>query len=106
MTSNIVSGSLAVAVLAPIAVGAAGVSADFGIAELLEAIQSGASVAAVMGMFLWREIKKNEKYDVLIKDLRDENKKLYEKINDKCSNCPYTVKARENLFDSIEEDKK
>lgn len=32
---------------------------------LLEYVQNGASVAAVMGIFLWREMKRAERYEKL-----------------------------------------
>lgn len=49
----------------------------------LEYIQNGASVAAVMGIFLWREMKRAERYERLYDD---ERKKRIDAEN-KCSGC-------------------
>ena len=51
---------------------------------LLEYVQNGASVAAVMGMFLWREMKRAERYE----QLYDHERKLRIEAANKCLGCP------------------
>lgn len=95
MTSNLISGGLAVAAVASILGAASGAGGgEFGLLEFVEYIQSGASVAAVMGIFLWRETKKNEKLDEENKELRNENRQLHDKLNDRCLSCSLWQHAR------------
>ncbi len=51
---------------------------------LLEYVQNGASVAAVMGLFLWREMKRSERYE----QLYDQERKLRIEAANKCFDCP------------------
>lgn len=51
----------------------------------LEYVQNGASVAAVMGMFLWREMKRAERYE----QLYDQERKLRIEAANKCLGCPF-----------------
>lgn len=51
----------------------------------LEYVQNGASVAAVMGMFLWREMKRAERYE----QLYDHERKLRIEAANKCLGCPF-----------------
>ena len=56
----------------------------------LEYIQNGASVAAVMGIFLWREMKRAERYERLYDDERKKRidaDSLHAKQIWRC--CPY-----------------
>ena len=62
----------------------------------LEYIQNGASVAAVMGIFLWREMKRAERYERLYDD---ERKKRIDAEN-KCSGCEFVRKAHEEFLDN------
>lgn len=57
----------------------------------LECIQNGASVAAVMGIFLWREMKRAERYE-----------KLYDESEKKCSTCPFVKRANEEFLEHRE----
>lgn len=57
----------------------------------LEYIQNGASVAAVMAIFLWREVKRAERYE-----------KLYDECKKKCSTCPYVKRAEEEFLEHRE----
>lgn len=50
---------------------------------LLEYVQNGASVAAVMGMFLWREMKRAERYEKLY----DHERKLRIDAAKRCLEC-------------------
>ena len=56
---------------------------------LLDFIQNGASVAAVMAIFLWREVKRAERYE-----------KLYDESEKKCSNCPFVKRAEEEFLEN------
>lgn len=57
----------------------------------LEYIQNGASVAAIMGIFLWREMKRAERYE-----------KLYDEAEKKCSTCPFVKRANEEFLEHRE----
>ncbi len=59
------------------------------IGPILEYVQNGASVAAVMGLFLWREMKRAERYE----HLYDEERKLRLQAENKCSTCVFVEKA-------------
>jgi len=61
----------------------------------LEYIQNGASVAAVMGIFLWREMKRAERYE----HLYDEERKMRIAAENKCAHCPFVKKAQEEFMD-------
>lgn len=67
----------------------------------LEYIQNGASVAAVMGIFLWREMKRAERYE----HLYDEERKLRIAAENKCSSCPFVRRAHEEFMDKRIDDK-
>ena len=58
--------------------------------------REGASVAAVMGIFLWREMKRAERYERLYDD---ERKKRIDAEN-KCSGCEFVRKAHEEFLDN------
>ncbi len=62
----------------------------------LEYIQNGASVAAVMGIFLWREMKRVERYERLY----DEERKKRIDAENKCSGCEFVRKAHEEFLDN------
>ncbi len=47
---------------------------------MLEYIQNGASVGAIMGIFLWREMKRAERYE----HLYDEERNLRLQAENKC----------------------
>ncbi len=51
----------------------------------LEYVQNGASVAAVMGIFLWREMKRAERYE----QLYDQERKLRIETANRCFDCPH-----------------
>lgn len=93
MTNNLINGSLCLATLVPFC-GMA--TAEFGLTQFLEAVQSGASVAAVMGIFLWREVKKNEKLE---SRLDDANRKMAQQ----CENCALAKRAREMMIESTDD---
>lgn len=57
----------------------------------LEYIQNGASVAAIMAVFLWREVKRAERYE-----------KLYDEAEKKCLTCPFVKRANEEFLDHRE----
>lgn len=61
---------------------------------LLEYIQNGASVASVMGIFLWREIKRSERYEKLY-DQERQQRIIAER---KCSSCMF-MKLNHEQFD-------
>ena len=63
--------------------------ATTGMDPLLEYIQNGASVAAVMGLFLWREMKRAERYE----HLYDDERKQRIAAENKCSHCPFVRQA-------------
>ena len=58
------------------------------VAPFLEYIQNGASVAALMAIFLWREVKRAERYEQLY---NEEHRKRLE-AEQKCKDCPYRKK--------------
>lgn len=62
----------------------------------LEYVQNGASVAAVMGIFLWREMKRAERYERLYDD---ERKKRLD-AEHKCSSCVFVRRANEEFLDN------
>lgn len=62
----------------------------------LEYIQNGASVAAVMGIFLWREMKRSERYE----QLYDQERKLRIEAAGKCQGCVFVRRANEEFIDN------
>ncbi len=62
---------------------------------ILECIQNGASVGAIMGIFLWREVKRAERYE----HLYDQERKLRLEAENKCKSCPFVKKANEEFID-------
>ncbi len=62
---------------------------------ILEYVQNGASVAAVMGLFLWREMRRSERYE----HLYDEERKKRSVAENKCSTCVFVRKANEAFLD-------
>lgn len=68
----------------------------------LEYIQNGASVAAVMGIFLWREMKRAERYEKLY----DEERKLRIAAENKCNTCPFVRRAQEEFMDKRNDEDK
>ena len=62
---------------------------------ILEYIQNGASVAAVMGLFLWREMRRAERYE----HLYDEERKLRLLAENKCSTCVFVRRAHAAFLD-------
>lgn len=63
---------------------------------LLEYIQNGASVAAVMGIFLWREMKRAERYEKLY----DQERRQRIAAENKCSACVFVKLANKEFLDS------
>ena len=62
---------------------------------ILECIQNGASVGAIMGIFLWREVKRAERYE----HLYDQERKLRLEAENKCASCTFVKKANEEFID-------
>ena len=62
---------------------------------ILECIQNGASVGAIMGIFLWREVKRAERYE----HLYDQERKLRLEAENKCKSCPFVQRATEEFID-------
>ena len=62
---------------------------------ILECIQNGASVGAIMGIFLWREVKRAERYE----NLYDQELKLRMEAERKCASCTFVKKANEEFID-------
>ena len=63
---------------------------------LLEYVQNGASVAAVMGLFLWREMKRAERYE----QLYDQERKLRIDAVNKCVGCPLLRRPGQDAADA------
>lgn len=63
---------------------------------LLEYVQNGASVAAVMGIFLWREMKRAERYEKLY----DQERKRRNAAESKCFSCMFMKLSHEKILDS------
>ncbi|MBQ9830218.1 MAG: hypothetical protein IJO38_07735, partial [Akkermansia sp.] len=68
----------------------------------IEYIQNGASVGAIMGIFLWREMKRAERYE----HLYDQERKLRLEAENKCANCPFVKRAHEEFMDKRADDSK
>lgn len=62
---------------------------------ILECIQNGASVGAIMGIFLWREVKRAERYE----NLYNEERKLRHEAERKCASCIFVKRANEEFMD-------
>lgn len=85
MTHSLVTGSIVVAnALAIVSL------ATTELNPFLEYVQNGASVAAVMGMFLWREMKRAERYE----QLYDQERKLRIEAANKCLACPFMLRSK------------
>lgn len=69
---------------------------------LIEYIQNGASVGAIMGIFLWREMKRAERYE----HLYDQERKLRLEAENKCANCPFVKRAHEEFMDKRVDEQK
>ncbi len=96
MTNSFVTGSIVVAnALAIVTLASAEIN------PFIEYIQNGASVAAVMGIFLWREMKRAERYE----NLYDQERKLRIAAENKCANCPFVKRANEEFMGKRIEDK-
>ena len=80
MTTPIVTGGVVEA--NSVAVASAAVSE---LPAFLEYIQNGASVAALMAIFLWREVKRAERYEKLY----DEERRKRMEAEQKCKECPH-----------------
>lgn len=61
----------------------------------LEYIQNGASVGAIMGIFLWREMKRAERYEKLY----DQERHRRQEAESKCVNCPFVKQANEEFIE-------
>lgn len=83
MTNAIVTGGVVVANV--VAVASAAVSE---LNPLLEFIQNGASVGALMAIFLWREVKRSERYEKLY----DEERRKRVEESQRCKDCPEKMK--------------
>ena len=81
MTDSVVTGGVVLA--NTLAVASLATAGD--VSLILEYIQNGASVGAIMGIFLWREVKRAERYEHLYHDER----KLRIKAEHKCADCPF-----------------
>ena len=55
----------------------------------LEYIQNGASVGAIMGIFLWREMKRAERYEKLY----DQERQRRQEAENKCASCSFVQQA-------------
>lgn len=63
---------------------------------LLEYVQNGASVAAVMGIFLWREMKRAERYEKLY----DHERRQRITAESNCSACVFMKLAHDEFLNS------
>ena len=91
MTNSVVTGGIVLAnSLAVVTLATAGE-----LNPLLEYIQNGASVGAVMGIFLWREVKRAERYE----HLYDEERKLRLQAENKCAGCVFVQRAHAEFID-------
>ena len=97
MTNSFVTGGIVVAnALAVVSLASAEIN------PLIEYIQNGASVGAIMGIFLWREMKRAERYE----HLYDQERKLRLEAENKCANCPYVKRANEEFIDKRVDEQK
>ncbi len=89
MTNSVVTGGIVLAnSLAVVSLAAAG-EANL----ILEYIQNGASVGAIMGIFLWREVKRADRYE----HLYDDERKLRIQAENKCANCPFVKHTKVSI---------
>ena len=97
MTNSFVTGGIVVAnALAVVTLATAELN------PFIEYIQNGASVGAIMGIFLWREMKRAERYE----HLYDQERKLRLEAENKCANCPFVKRAHEEFMDKRADDAK
>lgn len=87
-TGVVAANALAVVVLA---------NAD--VNPLLEYMQNGVSVGAVMSIFLWREVKRAERYEKLY----DQERKLRMQAERKCSSCEFVQRANAEFIEKRDE---
>ncbi len=90
MTNSVVTGGIVLANTLAIVTLAAGE-----VNPILEYIQDGASVGAIMGIFLWREVKRAERYE----HLYDEERKLRLQAENKCAGCVFVQRAHAEFID-------
>ena len=69
---------------------------------ILECIQNGASVGAIMGIFLWREVKRAERYE----NLYNEESRLRHEAESKCASCSFVKKANAEFIEKRTEEEK
>lgn len=97
MTNSFVTGGIVLAnTIAIVTLASAEVN------PILEYIQNGASVGAIMGIFLWREMKRAERYE----HLYDEERKMRIIAENKCKSCPFVKRANEEFIDRRADDSK
>lgn len=98
MTNSVVTGGIVLAnALAVVTIATAAE-----INPILECIQNGASVGAVMGIFLWREVKRAERYE----QLYDQERKHRQEAENKCASCPFVKKANAEFLGKHSDDSK
>lgn len=96
MTNSVVTGGIVVAnALAVVTIATA-----TELNPILECIQNGASVGAIMGIFLWREVKRAERYE----HLYDQERKLRLEAENKCASCSFVKKAHEEFMEKRADD--
>ena len=86
MTNTAVNATLLVANAVAVA------NAVVGGNPLLEYVQNGASVGAVMAVFLWREVKRADRYEKLY----DEERKMRIAM---CLDCKFARAARDEFIE-------
>ena len=97
MTNSFVTGGIVVAnALAVVSLASAEIN------PIIEYIQNGASVGAIMGIFLWREMKRAERYE----HLYDQERKLRLEAENKCASCPFVKRANEEFIDKRADESK
>ncbi len=89
MTNSVVTGGVVLA--NSLAVASLAVAGDVNL--ILEYIQNGASVGAIMGIFLWREVKRAERYE----HLYDDERKLRIQAENKCASCPFVKHTKVSI---------
>ena len=92
MTGSVVTGGIVLANALALVSLATGTGTEFN--PLWECIQNGASVGAVMGIFLWREVKRAERYE----QLYDQERKFRIDAENKCVNCSFVKRANEEFM--------
>lgn len=68
----------------------------------LEYIQNGASVAAIMSIFLWRECKRADR----LEEKYNKERELRIAAEAKCNNCVFIKRANEEFLDHREQHEK